>query len=148
MFKRFVNYWRCEVKEYPFYLHYTSHRRQHDGQRTWRIEPAATWWESILRRVPARRLRWNEFVSLSAAMGTLLLIVRRDTRPFGLSLGVVFLYFAAVTAALEIENYRYRMVLEPCLMVTIACGLVGRYFPHPQRNAIAADSDCPPTLTR
>jgi hypothetical protein len=124
-FKRFVNFWRCEVQEYPFYSTYPNRTSRLHGQRTWRIESVATWYEAVLRRVPAGRLRWNELVACAAAAGTILLIARSSTRPFGCSLAVVFLYFASVTAVLELENYRYRMVLEPCLIVAVACGIGG-----------------------
>ncbi|HUG89346.1 MAG TPA: hypothetical protein VML55_00840 [Planctomycetaceae bacterium] len=121
-FKRFVNFWRCVVAEYPFYAGEDEYAGQFDGQRTWRFEPLARPYERVLEDVPSRRLRWNELAALLCGLGTLLLIVDRRTRVIGLSLAAVFAYFAAVIAAVGIENYRYRMVLEPCMIVAIVAG--------------------------
>jgi hypothetical protein len=125
--KRFVNFWRCSVKKYPFYSTYRCDRTcDFEGQVTWRFEPFASWYEQVLLRCPSGRLRWMELDSLACGLGTLLLIIRRRTRTIGLSLATIFLYFAAVTAALEVENYRYRMVLDPCIIVASVCGLMSR----------------------
>jgi hypothetical protein len=124
-FKRFVNYWRCSVKPYPFYAEYPrTGAGDYDGQVRWRWEPLASWYESWLRLSPSQQLHWLEFDSLLCGVGTLLLIARRPTRAIGLSLAAIFLYFSIVTAALEIECYRYRLVLDPCLIVASVCGLL------------------------
>lgn len=126
-FKRFGNFWRCSVKEYPFYSAYAGPALPAvAGQNGWRFEPVASWYETILRRSPSTQLRWMELDSLVCALGILLMILRPQTRAIGLSLATIFLYFAAITAALEVENYRYRMVLDPCLIVAIACGFASR----------------------
>jgi len=125
--KRFVNFWRCAVKEYPFYSTYArGPAADYEGQRTWRIEPVAGWYEQVLHRSPSSHFHWLELDSLLCGLGTLLLVIRRRTRAIGLSLAIIFVYFAAVTAALEVENYRYRMVIDPCIIVATVCGLLGR----------------------
>ena len=53
--------------------------------------------------------------------------MKRETRFFGLSLAIIFLYFPTITALLEIESYRYRRVLEPYIVVAIVAGLVGHW---------------------
>ena len=126
-FKRFGNFWRCTVKEYPFYSTYSvSAQPAIEGQISWRWEPVASWYENLLRRSPSTRLRWMELDSLACWLGILFMLVRPGMRPIGLTLATMFLYFAAITAALEVENYRYRMVLDPCIVVAIACGLTGQ----------------------
>lgn len=125
-FKRFVNFWRCAVKDYPFYSSYAADRPiDYDGQKHWRFEPVASWFETFLRRPPSNTLTWIEIDSLACGLGTLLLIRRRHTRTIGLALAVIFLYFTGVTAILEIENYRYRLVLDPLIIVATTCGLSG-----------------------
>jgi hypothetical protein len=79
-------------------------------------------YEKVLRKTPVHYLRFNEFVMVLVAVGTLGMIWGRHTRALGLSLAMSFLYFAAVTAVAEIENYRYRMILEPCMWVAVVCG--------------------------
>jgi Dolichyl-phosphate-mannose-protein mannosyltransferase len=122
-FKRFVNFWRCTVGGYPFFGSGLPDRFA--DQRSWRLEGVAEISERVLRHTPAGSLRWNEFVIAVCAIGTLVLIGRRHTRVVGLSLAAVFVYFAAVSAAVEMENYRYRMVLEPALIVAAVSGLFG-----------------------
>ena len=125
-FKRFVNFWRCPVNPYPYYSKYSSDREvDFDKQMIWRFEPIASWYEWILQRSPSLQLRWMELDSIAGFLGTALLIVRKKTRIIGLSLATIFLYFAAVTASLEVESYRYRLVLDPCIQVAIVCGLFG-----------------------
>jgi hypothetical protein len=123
-FKRLGNFWRTHVAEYPYYSYYAlDDEEQYDGQKTWRIEPVASWMELVLSHTLSRSLRWLEVDFLACMLGTLLLIRNRETRWVGLSLGVMFVYFPFITALLEVESYRYRRVLEPCIVIAIVAGL-------------------------
>ena len=86
--------------------------------------PVRTRWS--LRNTLVHQLHWNELVTVLLGLGTGLLILRRPSREIGLSLALVFAYFAAVTAAVVIENYRYRTIVEPLMIITIVCGVCGR----------------------
>lgn len=139
-FKRFGNYWRCTVKEYPYYSSYSEvdgPLPQFDaGSIPWRYEPLASWYESVLRHSLFTNLRFTELYSLICWIGVLYLLRNVNTRIVSVSIACIFLYFAGVTAALEIENYRYRMVLEPAMNMVIACWIsacVENGF-HPQRS--------------
>jgi hypothetical protein len=123
-FKRLGNFWRTHVGDYPYYSYYAlGEVEEYDGQTTWRIEPFASWAEVLLSSTLSHSLRWLEIDFVACMLGTLLLIVRRDTRWIGLSLAVMFVYFPVITALLEVESYRYRLVLEPCIVMAIVAGL-------------------------
>ncbi len=116
--KRFLNFWRVESEGIPFY----DGPRSFGDQRLWRVESVADVYDDVLTHTPSHWLRWNELVAAAAFAGILLMITRPRTRLVGLSLAVVCLYFAGVTSALEVENYRYRMVLEPLMILAVVCG--------------------------
>lgn len=128
-FKRFGNFWRCRVKEYPFYSTYPSAEERlpqaYPGQSSWRLESIAKWYECILRNSLFTHVRFIEFYSLTCMIGLVILFYRLETRIVALAIFGIFAYFAAVTAALEIENYRYRAVLEPSIALAIT-GAIGR----------------------
>ncbi len=73
--------------------------------------------------------RWSQSVALNtlltAVLGaaTLLLIFNFPTRPYGIWLALIFSYFAIVTGILEIPAYRYRMVVEPLVALTIGAAI-------------------------
>jgi hypothetical protein len=121
--KRLGNFWRCTVKEYPFYSSYCSTDlpglEPLTGEQSWRQESIAAWYEILLHNSLFSKLRFVELYSLLSFLGVACLYYRTRTRLVAISLLVIFLYFSGVTAALEIENYRYRMVLEPCMTIAI-----------------------------
>lgn len=121
--KRLGNFWRCTVKAYPFYSSYCSagfpEVDTFTTEPSWRQESIAAWYEILLRNSLFSELRFVELYSLLSFLGVACLYYRRRTRLVAMSLLMIFLYFSGVTAALEIENYRYRMVLEPCMTIAI-----------------------------
>jgi hypothetical protein len=127
-FKRLGNFWRTTVREYPYYSSYDlDDPAKYEGQVTWRFEPIASWWELVLSNTLSTSVRWLEIDFLACMLGTFLLIRRPETRFFGLSLAIMFVYFPTITALLEVESYRYRRVLEPTIVVAIAAGLAGQW---------------------
>jgi hypothetical protein len=151
-FKRLGNFWRTHVADYPYYSYYDlDDPAEYDGQKTWRIEPFASWMEVVLASSLSHSLRWLEIDFIACALGTLLLILRRDTRFIGLSLAVMFMYFPFITALLEVESYRYRRVLEPCIVIAIVAGLASgqgargaRWIPGPLRRIARSWTEAPP----
>jgi hypothetical protein len=125
MFKRFGNFWRCTVSPYPYYSSYPEAPSSGalGEQRSWRIDSLARGYERILEHSLFTNLQFTELYSLLCLISVMFMILHLDTRIFGLSILVILLYFSSITAALEIENYRYRMVLEPLLSFTLVAGV-------------------------
>ena len=122
--KRFVNFWRCYRRWHPVFGVFTSLAGPWPTRVATRSDCRSV--RDGLRNTLVHRLRWNELVTVLLGLGTGLLILRRPSREIGLSLALIFAYFAAVTAAVIIENYRYRTIVEPLMIVTIVCGVCGR----------------------
>lgn len=120
-FKRFVNFWRCTADGIPYYDF--PHPPRYGGQRTWEFGQLASRYRSLLRNAPVHWLWWNEVATALCGAGTCLLIVRRPTRVIGASLACIFLYFAAVTSVVEVENYKYRVFLEPFMIIATVAGI-------------------------
>jgi hypothetical protein len=152
-FKRLGNFWRTHVADYPYYSYFAlDDAREYDGQKTWRIEPFASWMEVLLSGSLSHSLRWLEIDFAACMLGTLLLVLRRETRWIGLSLAVMFVYFPVITALLEVESYRYRRVLEPCIVIAIVAGLanardpklrLAESMPHSLRHMAAIWEETP-----
>ncbi len=121
-FKRFGNFWRCTLNPYPSYGDHTVY---YDGQFHWRNESVASMIEPILNNSLSRFLRWNEIVLAMISLGFFGLLRYQSSRMIGISCVLIFAYFAAVTAAAEIENFRYRMILEPATITVVVIGLRG-----------------------
>ncbi len=140
-FKRLGNFWRCTVGPYPYYSHYALDDPDHYlGQRTWRIEPLASWAEFLLEHTLAQSVRWLEVDFVACMLGTFLLIRRPETRFIGLALAIMFVYFPTITALLEVESFRYRRVLEPAIVVAIVAGLFGTRDCFPPRSPSPTDT--------
>ena len=124
MFKRSVNIWRCQRNEFPHFG--AGEPPNHGDQFTWRSETIASFYEPVLRNAFSRSLRLNEAALLCVALGCWWLLRDAKTRSFGVALTLSFLYFSSVTAAVEIENYRYRMILEPAMIIAVVGGFSTR----------------------
>jgi hypothetical protein len=70
---------------------------------------------------PSRWLRMNELVLLAIVAATVMLLIDPRLRTNGLVLGLTLLYFNLITAAVEIPAYRYRMILEPVMIMIVVC---------------------------
>jgi hypothetical protein len=121
-FKRFVNFWRCRADGIPFCK--TSEDAQYYGQNTWEFGAVADRYQSVLRNSPAHWLRWNDVWTVLLGAGTMLMIRSRSMRLIGISSALIFLYFAAVTSVVEVENYKYRVFLEPLMIAAVVGGCV------------------------
>lgn len=121
--KRFANFWRTSLDPFPYYAGLDMQRTDYQGQYAWRNRSLEAKLAPILDRAPPRFLRWNELATLLTAIGVFGLLYRRDTRRAGLTIALTLAYFSVLTAALEIPNYRYRMILEPLMIVAICSGI-------------------------
>lgn len=106
--RRFVNYYRCVANELP---------------------ALGTRWLS-------HRLWWCQAIMLFVLVAVTIGIIRPTTRPVTCWLTGTIVYFGAVTALVEIPDYRYRLVIEPLCIVlsTYVCsstkGLTRSLQPH------------------
>ncbi len=123
-FRRLVNFWRCVPDPYPYIK--DPNVPPPVGQLVWRQTTLTDLETAIYQMVPQRSLQWNMFVALLVLTGTVMMIVRPDTRWFGVSLLLFFGMISGLTALVEIPNVRYRLVLEPLLVVALCCGAGSR----------------------
>ncbi|MFK8113017.1 MAG: glycosyltransferase family 39 protein [Rubripirellula sp.] len=117
-FRRVVNFWRCAATDLPVQGGADDVLY---GQHSWlRMAPPVDW---------ALRYRWSQSVLLNTvllgvlAIAVVVLVFRRSTRPYGVWFAMILAYFAFITGILEIPAYRYRMVLEPLIALTIGAAV-------------------------
>ena len=131
--KRAANVWRCVRNEYPPWGN--GETSEHGQQCVWRNEKVAQLYEPILRYTLSRSLRANEFVFFCVTLGCWWLLRNPNTRVLGCALVLTFAYFTAITSAVEIENYRYRMVLEHAMIIAFVAGAFSRFSSGPKPPA-------------
>jgi hypothetical protein len=116
--KRCVNFWRTSQSETLSQTRDLQDFKQH----TWSYKFTPLEW---LITVRASRFVWlNTLIWLVLVASCVWLAIHADTRAYGVWLLLVFCYFTSVTSLLEIETYRYRMILEPLAIATIATALL------------------------
>jgi hypothetical protein len=90
------------------------------GQHGWTLPSLATANAAFLRA--AWRPRWYLFAlaALAAGVGCVLMISRRMDRDAGLAIGSLLIVMCVPVAVLGWPQYRFRMILEPAMIVAIA----------------------------
>ena len=112
-FRRIVNFWRCAATDLP----QQGGEQNYRGQQAWHYEvPPIDW--AIEHRF-SQSVWGNTLLTAILGLATMVLIVNYPTRPYGIWLLLIFSYFAVVTGMLEIPAYRYRMVIEPLVAMTM-----------------------------
>lgn len=112
--RRIVNFWRCPATDLPEQGKVDGNYR---GQPTWaRDLPPVDW---VIEHRGSQSVALNTLLVALLGAATLYLIVKYQTRPYGVWLGLIFSYFAVITGLLEIPDYRYRIVIEPLAALTI-----------------------------
>ncbi len=129
--RRTANFWRCVSNPFPFY-EWNPDQPSYHGQRIWKSSFATQLYRQANRYAASRSLRMNELALIGVVIGLACLLMRPATRPVAISLGLLLLYFNAVTAALEIPSYRYRLILEPVMIVCVISGPFALVFPQRQ----------------
>ncbi|MEL6105618.1 MAG: hypothetical protein AAFU85_06265 [Planctomycetota bacterium] len=99
------------------------------GEAIWGVKVAPI--DIALRFRASNSLFANTLVMIAVVVGTILLIGWRKTRAGALWFGLVMIYFGTVTGLLEIPAYRYRMVVEPLMLLV----LVSAFSPFLFRTA-------------
>jgi 4-amino-4-deoxy-L-arabinose transferase-like glycosyltransferase len=70
------------------------------------------------------------FAALVTATCVIGLICSRRLRIIGVLLGLMFLYFSVVIIVTACPEYRYRMILEPLMVLAVTTGLVAAFQRH------------------
>lgn len=96
---------------------------QTTGQVRWSLPGWQYRLMQFLRCTPERAPLLSNVWSIAAGCGAIGLLVRRPLRPAGLILGGLLLGTTVLTAVLEIPLYRYRMPLEPLMLICMIAGL-------------------------
>ena len=130
--RRTVNFWRCVSNPLPF-ADTESDDERYAGQQIWRTSGVRSRVEWLSDRAVSRSLRMNELVIFLVVLCGIGLLARPPTRPLAVGFLLVLLYFNAVTAAVEIPHFRYRMILEPTMILIFVCGLWSRALPTAER---------------
>ena len=116
--RRTINYWRCAATELP---EQGLASGSYFGQVRWRqVVPGVDW--AINHRWSASVLG-NTLLLGVLALSLLVLLFNHATRPYALWLALILGYFSVVTGALEIPAYRYRMVVEPIVAMTVGSAI-------------------------
>ena len=118
--RRLINFWRCVPDPYP-YLN-AADTGPPAGQIAWGSHTLTKWETQWHQHVLQQYLYWNEFVAACVIAATLLMIADRQVRWFGVALLIFFAMISGLTALVEIPNIRYRIVLEPLMIVTVCWG--------------------------
>ncbi|WP_145391068.1 ArnT family glycosyltransferase [Stieleria neptunia] len=130
--RRLINFWRTRATQIPAQLadlaadetvtRETLSQEFYVGQPVWGVKVPPV--DTALRHRWSNWLAGNTLLMLATLAATMLLIWRRPTRAAGLWLGAILGYFATVTAVLEIPAYRYRMIVEPVVLLVIVLAIV------------------------
>ncbi len=135
--RRWVNFWRTRATDLPPQAADLSAMDRAAVAATWGRTPFAgetVWGVPVAPIETGLRLRWSN----SLAGNTLLLLVtatavgrllwHRESRPAGLWLAMILGYVSGVTAVLEIPDYRYRLILEPVVLVAVVAAIAPSLF--------------------
>jgi len=127
-FKRIVNFWRCSSNSPPYG---GSEPPDFQQQAIWQLPTLAGIGRFFSEHQVTGFLWWNQLFSLATFAAAVRLCWVPHERWKGLVLLATMGYFCTLTGLVEIENYRYRMVLEP-LMVWSCVLAIATLFPKRQ----------------
>jgi hypothetical protein len=119
--RRGANFWRGVSNPFPFY-DWRSDQASYEGQHVWSSPFLTKTYRRLNNIAASRSLRMNELMIVSVLLGLISMLRYRELRAIAVAFGLTLLYFNTVTAVLEIESYRYRMILEPLMIVCVVAG--------------------------
>lgn len=118
---RLATYWYCwnwQAEAPP-----ESHQQGFAGQQFWAGYPVAEQAKNSLCVTP-EWYRWPTVLySIATWIGLVCMLSRPSWRRAGIVIAYVLLATTVLTAGLEIPTYRYRMPLEPLMMIAISCAI-------------------------
>lgn len=130
--RRTANFWRCAVTDLPAQ---GLESGNYQGQRYWTIAVTPIGW-AIEHRL-SRFVWFNTLLIVIIGIAVIILIIRPETRTYGIWVALILSYFAAVTGLVEIPNYRYRIVVEPLSAAVVASAIAILVLPgqsHPRQH--------------
>jgi hypothetical protein len=121
---RVIDFWRADYsRPLTFYEHVPpSDHHLNDRDLAWSSGWCTRFRNAWLDQAPEGRVLLTELASLAAVMGLGGLWLSPRTWRFGAVACACALSFTVLTAAVEYPTYRYRMVLEPLLIVSTLTG--------------------------
>ncbi|MEM6776586.1 MAG: hypothetical protein AAF670_02950 [Planctomycetota bacterium] len=111
--RRIVNFWRTAATDLPVA------ELEDDAVLTSR------WLHRMIDARSSQSVALNTSVILIALASLVRLAWIPASRDAAIWVGLILVYFQAITGILEIPDYRYRMVLEPLLTSILAAGVIG-----------------------
>ncbi len=117
-FRRVINFWRCPASELPFQ---GKSGGPFYGQQTWGYSSPII--DFALQNRFSQSVTLNTGLLSGLAFCVVLLIVNYPTRAYGIWIFTILAYFSLVTGILEIPDYRYRIVVEPVVVLSFGSGL-------------------------
>ncbi len=112
-FRRVINYWRCPATELPSQ---GNSGGPFFGQQTWRHSSSII--DFALQNRFSQSVILNTWLLSGLAFCVVLLMVNYPTRAYGIWIFTMLAYFSLVTGILEIPDYRYRIVVEPLVVLS------------------------------
>lgn len=117
-FRRVINFWRCPASDLP------SQGKSSGpffGQETWGHSSSIA--NFALQNRFSRSVTLNTGLLCGLTFCVVLLMVNYPTRAHGIWIFTMLAYFSLVTGILEIPDYRYRIVVEPLVVLSFGSGL-------------------------
>ena len=120
--RRTINFWRCPATDLPYPA--PDFQGFDDYPATWSVERVGLGGivlanQSALKHRLSQSVLGNTVVMFVIGGCVFVLLVRRGSRPCGIWVLLMLLYFCAVTGIVEIPDYRYRLVIEPIAAMTV-----------------------------
>ena len=116
--RRTINFWRTAATDLPPQGTSSGDFR---NEVTW--EAGIPLIDGILDRRFSVSVAGNTFLMFLTAIAVIHLMCRRQFRAAGLWIGATLAYFCVVTGILEIPAYRYRIVVEPLVLLMCSTSL-------------------------
>jgi hypothetical protein len=98
-----------------------------DGQVAWSVPCLAAVNTAFLKVVWHPNLIFNALVALAVALGCLFMLWKSEYRQAGLAVASVLLAISLATSCFSWPEYRFRMPLEPVMIVAVAPALISLY---------------------
>jgi hypothetical protein len=147
--RRWINFWRTRATDLPPQAADLSAMDRAAIAARWGPTPFAgetVWGVPVAAIEAGLRLRWSNWLAgntllllvIAASVGWLLW--HRKSRPAGLWLAMILGYVSGVTAVLEIPDYRYRLILEPVVLVAVVAAIAPSLFASVPQAATRSDA--------
>jgi len=117
-FRRIINYWRCSATDLP---PQSEPNAPVYGQQTWNYTIPLV--DLALKYRFSQSVILNTLLLSGMTFCVVLLIANYPTRTYGIWIFSMLAYFSIVTGILEIPAFRYRIVVEPLVVLSFGSAL-------------------------